>query len=240
MIKNIGADSRYPKDQMCDELLHDKTFWSINEEKAKLLTPTNIAGYYLRMVDSYIHSFDELSRTSVKPAINKELEEDFSDPIIVVQRGELAPHNVGIMNSDRLPETGIIPQEQFEESYPEANYYESNRYSEFVTMGMAITIYGQTLAEVEKIGVLLYNLLLAASYDALGKTFDFIIGINPPTLSPVGATEKHSEIYSAQISWSVEYKDDAILLIRKNVIKYATIMLREVEEDRKQSVDSGT
>lgn len=239
-MKNIGAESRYPKDQACDEILHDKTFWSINSEEAQLLTPTNISGYYLRMIKSYIGSFEDMSRVSVKPAINKELEEDFSDPIVTIQRGELAPYNVGIMNSSKLENSGIIDIGKFENSYPEANFYESEVHSELARMTMNVTIYGSAMAEVEKIGILVYNLLLAASYDALKKTFDFIIGISPPTLSPVAVMEKHSEIFTAQISWTVEYKDDAILLIRKNVIKYATIMLREVEEGRKASANSET
>ncbi len=239
-MKNIGAETKYPKVQGCDGILHDKTFWSINKEETSLLTSTNISGYYLRMIRSYISSFDNLSDVEVKPAINKELEEDFSNPIVVVQRGELSPHNVGIMNIDKLENIGVISAESFEDKYPDANFYESNRYSEFVNMGMSVTIYGMTTAEVEKISVLLYNLLLAASYDALTQTFEFIIGVNPPTLSPVGAVEKHSEIYSSQIAWQIEYKDDAILLIRKNVIKYATIMLRESEEDRIKTVSDET
>jgi hypothetical protein len=239
-MKNIGAESSYPRRQGCDEILHDKTFWSINSDESSLLTSTNISGYYLRMIRSYISSFDELSKVSVKPAINKELEEDFSEPIITVQRGTLTPMNVGIMNGELLSDTGIMDVGTFSEKYPEANFYESTRNSELVSMSMTATVYGLTVAEVEKICVLVYNLLLAASYDAMKKTFDFVIGVNPPTLSPVAVTEKHSEVYSAQISWQVDYKDDAILLIRKNVIKYATIMLRESEEERKSTSSDET
>lgn len=234
-MKNIGANSVIKPFTSCNESLLDDTFWSINEEEASLSTPTNITGYYMRMIEGYIKSFDDLSEILVKPAINKELEEDFADPVIVIQRGELTPSNVGIMNSESFDKSGIMPQGIFNEKHPDANFYDSTVHSEMVTMGLNISIYGLTTAEVEKISILLYNLLLAASYDVLRDSFEFILAINPPVLSPVGVSEKHSEIYTAQINWSLVYKDDAILLIRKNVIKYATIIVREKMEERKLS-----
>jgi hypothetical protein len=101
-------------------------------------------------------------------------------------------------------------------------------------------VYGYTHAETERISILLYNLLFAASYNTFAETFKFITGISPPSVSPVTVSEKHSEVYTSNISWIVTYADDAILLIRKNVIKYATIMLRESEEDRINTVSSET
>jgi hypothetical protein len=240
MMKNIGIESEYPARQGCQEGLLEETFWSVNADQSELETATNISGYYLRMIESYLHSFSELSKVSVKSAINKELEEDFSDPVVVVQRGQLTPHNIGVMNSNMLSDSGITTFDDFSNAHPQANYYDSKIYTELMSMTLTATIYGSTYAEVEKIGILAYNLLMASSYDAMVPTFKFIVGINPPTLSPVGVTEKHSEIYTASIEWSLEYRDDAILLIRKNVIKYATIMLRESEEDRINTVSSET
>lgn len=232
-MKHIGMNEEYIAIQPeCNEQLDEGVFWA-NSERTKLSTPTNIAGYYLRMIKSYILSFDELSKIAVKPSINKELEEKFAEPIIVVQRGVLQPHNVGIMNNNRLENVPSIGLNEFQEKQPEANYYESKMYSEFVNMGMEVDIYGYTPAEVEKISVLVYNLILAASYDVLAGSFKFIIGGTPPTLSPVGITEKHSEVYTSQIAWSIDYKDDSILLIRKNVIKYATIIAREDTTERR-------
>ncbi len=238
-MKNIGVNEEYVAIQPeCNEPLLDGSFWA-NEERTKLYTSTNIAGYYLRMVKSYIASFDEFKKVTVKPAINKELEEKFADPIVVVQRGVLAPNNIGIMNNERIENIPGIDAGTFNEKHPDANYYESKMYSEMVKMDMSIDVYGYTTAEVEKIAVNIYNLILAASYDVLAGSFKFIIGGNPPTLSPVSVMEKHSEVYTAQIGWQLEYKDDAILLIRKNVIKYATIILREEMEDR-ISVETST
>jgi hypothetical protein len=235
-FKNIGAEALFSPSQKCEDgRFNDSVFWSINSDDANLYTATNITGYYTRMIESYIKSFDGMENVSVVPALNKELEEDFSDPVIVVQRGNMQMLNAGIMNKGRLPEIPSVDQNAFDDTFPTANYHESLMYSDMIDMQMSITIYGYTHAETERISILLYNLLFAASYDALSYTFDFITGISPPSVSAVSVSEKHSEVYTSNISWIITYVDDAILLIRKNVIKYVTIMLQESKEERKDS-----
>ena len=237
-MKNIGFDEAYyPQQGECEPQIFDETFWA-NSEKTSLYTSTNIVGYYLRMIKSYIESFDDFKNITVKPAADKEIEENYSDPIIVVSRGVVTPHNVGIMNENRLPSIPGIPLEGFSGTLSDVNPEESKAYSDILTMEVSVRVYAPKSAEVERIANAVFYLLMAASYNVMSKTFRFILGTNPPTLSPVSVTEKHSEVYTAQISWSLDYKNDAIVLIRKNLIKYATITVREGDAERVATVVS--
>jgi len=237
---NIGAESVYDSSGCPIGGLEEKTFWSINIEEAELKNATNIVGYYMRMIRSYLSSFSGLENIQVKPAINKNLAEDYGGPVVVVQRGQLSPANVGILNSNRLSETGMISSENFEAMYPEASFEDSRVTTELMNMMVTVTVFGMSHAETERISMLVFNLIHATSYDILKKTFGFIVSVNPPIVSQVGVEEKHSEIYSCQLAWSVDYKDDSVLLIRKNLIKYATIMVREQDENRTKIVSSQT
>ena len=214
--------------QSCDQdSLHPGIFWADEEEK-QLLTPTNIVGYYLRMIQAYLNDSGKYDNIAVKPAINKELNEDFGNPIVVVKRDMLAPMNLGLMGDKKALTKGMpsaIPD--FEEKYPEASLEDSKMYSDLITMGIHINIYGTTSAEVEAIGNILHPLIMATSYDALKYPFPFIKYVNPPTMSPVDVVERHDDVYMLNIEWNVTYKDDTVLLIKKNVLKYATIIVRD-------------
>ena len=238
MHKNIGFDEKYrPIQGACDPKIFDETFWA-NEEKSELYNATNIVGYYLRMIKAYIKSFDDLQDVTVKPAADKEMEENYSSPSIVISRGVLSPHNVGIMNKGGIAEIPGIPMEPFGNSHPDISYNDSKAYSDILNMVISVRVYAMTSAEAEKISILLFHLLIAASYDVLSRSFNFLIGINPPTLSQIVVEEKHSEVYSAKIEWSLDYRNDAIVMIRKNLIKYATITVRENDADRVATVSS--
>lgn len=213
-----------------EEELSSSVFWA-NDEESALLTPINIIGYYTRMIESYISTIPDFDGISIKPVINKELEEDFSDPIIVVKRGNLVPSNIGIMNIAQL-DGSHIDLDNFSEKQPDVSLLESKVSSELISLSVITEVYGHSVAEVEKIGNVIHRLIMATGYDAMRISFDFIIAVNPPTLTEVGIVEKHSEVYTLQIVWNIEYKDDSILLIRKNTIKYATIMVREKPEER--------
>ena len=115
----------------------------------------------------------------------------------------------------------------FEEEYPEASLADSKMYSDLISMGIHINIYGSTSAEVEAIGNILHPLIMATSYDALKYPFPFIQYVNPPVMSPVDVVEKHDDVYMLNIGWQVTYRDDTVLLIKKNVLKYATIIVRD-------------
>ena len=214
--------------QSCSQQeLKDGVFWA-DEENKKLLSPTNIVGYYLRMVASFLSENEVYKKTIVKPAINKELNEDFGEPIVVVKRDTLTPGNIGIMgNKEKL--TSAMPSAipNFNENYPEASVEDSVMYSDFMSMGVHLTIYGTSSAEVEGIGNTIFPLIMATSYDALKYPFPFIIYVNPPTMSPVDIMEKHDDLYMLTIAWNITYRDDTVLLIKKNVIKYATVIVRD-------------
>lgn len=212
--------------------LKEGVFWADSENK-QLLTPTNIVGYYLRMIKSYLSATEKYHKVDVKPALNKELNEDFGDPFIVIKRDILSAQNLGVNgNKTKLPEALPDGIANFGENYPEASLADSVMYSDLMTMGVHLNIYGTTSAEVEAIGNVIFPLVMATSYDALKNPFPFIQYVNPPTMMPVEVVEKHSEVYTLTISWSIIYRDDTVLLIKKNVIKYATIVVREELEER--------
>ncbi len=216
-----------PKQSCQQDSLKPGIFWADEEEK-QLLTPTNIVGYYLRMIQAYLNDSDKYSHIIVKPSINNDMNEDFGNPIVVVKRDVLAPMNIGIMG-DKKPLDTYIPSAipDFSKEYPEAILSESKVYSDFISMGIHLNIYGTTSAEVEAVGNILHPLIMATSYDALRYPFPFVQSTTPPSMSPVDVMEKHSDIYMLNIGWNVTYRDDTVLLIKKNVIKYATIIVRD-------------
>jgi hypothetical protein len=216
-----------PKQPCQQDSLKPGIFWA-DEEETKLLTPTNIVGYYLRMIQAYLNDSGKYSNVSVKPAINKELNEDFGNPIVVVKRDVLAPMNIGV-RGDKKPLTSAMQQAipTFEEEYPEASLEDSKVYSDLINMGIHINVYGASSAEVEAIGNIIHPLIMATSYDALKHPFPFIQYVNPPVMSPVDVVEKHDDVYMLNLSWEVTYRDDTVLLIKKNVLKYATIIVRD-------------
>lgn len=219
--------SDMPKQSCKQDSLSPGIFWADEEEK-RLLTPTNIVGYYLRMIKAYLEDSGKYAHVSVKPAINKELNEDFGNPIVVVKRDTLSPMNLGVMGDKKNLESAMpsaIPD--FEENYPDASLKDSKVYSDLISMGVHINVYGATSAEVEAIGNILHPLIMATSYDALRYPFPFISYVTPPTMSPVDVMEKHNEIYMLNIAWGITYRDDTVLLIKKNVLKYATIIVRD-------------
>lgn len=214
--------------QKCEHgSLFKDIFWA-DEERVDFETPSNIVGYYLRMIKAFLQDSDNYKDVSVKPSINKNFNEDFGNPVVVVKRDVVSPMNLGIMgNKNKL--TSVMPEAipGFEVDFPEASLDESVVYSDLVTIGIHANIYSSTLAEVEAIANLIYPLITATSYDALKYPFPFIKYVNPPTLSPVDVVEKHDDVYMANIAWTITYKDDTVLLIRKNVIKYARITVED-------------
>lgn len=217
----------FPKQACTQDELKTGIFWA-DEEAKQLLTPTNIVGYYMRMIKSYLLDSETYKDVDVKPALNKELNEDFGNPLVVVKRGTLAPMNMGVMG-DKKSLTEFMPSAipSFEENYPDASLPDSKVYSDLVTMGIHINVYGTTSAEIEAIGNILHPLIMATSYDALKYPFPFIQYVNPPVMSPVDVVEKHDDVYMLNIGWEVTYRDDTVLLIKKNVLKYATIIVRD-------------
>ena len=216
-----------PKQPCTQDELKTGIFWADKEDK-QLLTPTNIVGYYMRMIKSYLLDSDKYLNVEVKPALNRELNEDFGNPVIVVKRDVLAPMNMGIMGDKKsLPKFMPSAIPGFEEKYPDASLADSKVYSDLVTMGIHINVYGTTSAEIEAIGNILHPLIMATSYDALKYPFPFIQYVNPPVMSPVNVVEKHDDVYMLNIAWEVTYRDDTVLLIKKNVLKYATIIVRD-------------
>ncbi len=215
------------KQSCSQDRLKPGIFWADQEEK-QLLTPTNIVGYYMRMISAYLKDSDSYSSVVVKPAINKELNEDFGNPIVVVKRDMLNPMNIGVMGDKKslpsyMPEA--IPG--FEAEYPDASINDSKVYSDLISMGIHVNIYATNSAEVEAIGNILHPLIMATSYDALKYPFPFIQYVNPPAMSPVDVVERHDDVYMLNLSWQITYRDDTVLLIKKNVLKYATIIVRD-------------
>jgi len=214
--------------QKCEHgYLFKDVFWA-DKERVEFETPSNIVGYYLRMIKDFLGESDEYKKVSVKPAINKNFNEDFGNPVVTVKRDTVSPMNLGVMGNktdiaSAMPEA--IPN--FEVDFPDASLDESVVYSDLVTIGIHLNIYSSSLAEVEAIANLIYPLITATSYDALKYPFPFIKYVNPPTLSPVDVVEKYDDVYMANIAWSLTYKDDTVLLIRKNVIKYARITVED-------------
>ena len=216
-----------PKQSCGQSSIKPGIFWADEEEK-QLLTPTNIVGYYLRMIKAYLEDSEKYSHIAVKPSINKDMNEDFGNPIVTVKRDVLAPMNIGVMG-DKKKLSSYMPSAipDFEEKYKEASFEDSKVYSDLISMGIHLNIYGTSSAEVEAVGNILHPLIMATSYDALKCPFPFIQYVNPPTMSPVDVMEKHSEIYMLNIAWQITYRDDTVLLIKKNVLKYATITVRD-------------
>ena len=187
----------------------------------------------MRMISSFLSETERYNRVEVKPALNKELIEDFGEPLIVVKRDVLSAQNLGVLgNKTKLPQAMPAAIPGFESKYPDASLNDSVMYSDLMTMGIHINIYGNTSAEVESIGNVVFPLIMATSYDALKHPFPFIQYVNPPSMMPVEVVEKHSEVYMVTLSWNIIYRDDTVLLIKKNVIKYATIVVREELEER--------
>ena len=166
--------SDIPKQSCEQETLKTGVFWADEEEK-QLQTPTNIVGYYLRMIQSYLIDSKRYKNVVVKPAINKELNEDFGNPVVIVKRDVLSPYNLGIMgDKKRLMESMPSAIPNFNRDYPEASLEDSKVYTDLMRMGIHINIYGATSAEVEAIGNILHPLIMATSYDALKLPFPFI------------------------------------------------------------------
>jgi len=221
-----------PKQSCKQEELEEGVFWADSEDK-QLLTPTNIVGYYQRMVKSFLNSTEKYQDTEVKPAFNKEANEDFGNPFVVVQRDSLSAQNLGVNgNKTKLPQALPAGIANFGEKYPEASVEDSVMYSDLINMGVHLNIYGNSSAEVEAIANTVFPLIMATSYDALKLPFPFIQYVTPPSMSPVNTMEKHTDVYVVALSWNITYRDDTVLLIKKNVLKYATITVREELEER--------
>jgi len=213
--------------QGCHENIADKLFW-IDEENKELSSPSNIIGYLLRMTQKFFEDSDQYSKVKVKPSINDEYFENFGDPVVTIRRGQLQPENLGV-NGSKSPLTEAFPQgiPEFEEKFPDANINESSMYKDLLDMGVLVNLYALTLAECEAIGFLLHRLFMATSYDVLKIPFPFIQYSTPPVMTATEVMEKHDDIYMLSLQWSISYWDETVVLVKKNVIKYATIIVRD-------------
>jgi hypothetical protein len=218
--------SDIPK-QGCSEELPDKLFW-IDQEDKVLETPMNIVGYFLRMTQKYLQDSETYSKVQVNPSINDEYFETFGDPLVTIKRGLLQPSNLP-MPGFKEPLTKEMPEAipGLEEKFPEANILESNQYKDLIHMQIQANVYASTLAECESIGNLLHQLYFANSYDVLRVPFPFIQNVEPPIMTETNVMDKHDDVYFLTIQWGLSYWDESILLIKKNVIKYATIIVRD-------------
>ena len=200
----------------------------VDGEDAKLSSPSNIIGYLLRMTEAFLKDNPQYNKTKVKPSINDEFFEDFGDPVVTIRRGQLQPVNLGI-NGGKTPLPTVLPEmvPELENKFPDANILDSNMYMDFVQMGVLVNLYASTLSECENIGFSLYNLFMAASYDVLRIPFPFIQYSTPPTMTQTEVMEKHDDIYMLSFQWTIMYWDESVVLVKKNLLKYATITVKD-------------
>jgi hypothetical protein len=218
--------SDVPK-QGCSEPLPEQVFW-MDEEGKQLSSPSSIIGYLIRMTQAYLAASDTYKKVQVKPSINDEYFENFGDPLVTIRRGQVQPENLGIMGGKTpLPKTFPDGIPGFDDKYPNANFLDSNKYTDLVQMVVMVNLYAATLAECENIGFMLYRLFMASGADVLKGPFPFIQFATFPTMTPTEVMEKHDDIYMLSLQWAISYWDDSIVLVRKNVIKYATIIVRD-------------
>lgn len=226
-------DSKKPIEP-CDKnvFTEDSILTQINKSDKKIDNSTNLIGFYKRIIADYLHNATKYKDIEVKTAFNSSKEEDYGNPIVTVRRERLASNNIGIMGSkqkivDTMPQA--IPA--FEKSFPDMNMTDSVSYNDLLSLSLTVSVFGQHIAEVEAIAQKIFQILFAMSFDALKETFTFILNVSPPVLGPVSPYKKFDTVYSADISWEVTLKESSILFMKKNLIKYAKILVRENLEE---------
>ncbi len=226
-------DGSKPKES-CNknEFSGESILTQINESDKKLDNSTNIIGFYRRMIRDFLHDATKYKDIEVKAAFNATKEEDFANPVVTINRERLASNNLGIIGDkknihDALPDA--IPG--YEKQFPDMLMAESNVYSDHLTISASIQVFGQHSAEVEAISQKIFQLLFAMSFDALRETFPFIVTVAPPVLGPVQPLKKFDTIYSASLSLEITITESSILFMKKNLIKYAKVLVRENLEE---------
>ena len=199
------------------------------EENKELYTPTNITGFYRKALTSYFKTLN-LSSIKIFPARNTDQEKTHKDPFLTIKRGTLGSAGLGIANDGRGISGAVLPA-----GIPGASGIsmgDSRETTHIQTLDIEVIIYGENLAETEKISYLAYKMILAYS---LGSMSEFTNGIqyaSKPNLTEVLPSKKHSDRFECYLSWQVQFTDDTVLLIQKNMIKYIRITVAEEDSSK--------
>jgi len=188
---------------------------------ADIYTPTNITGMYRKLISQYLEQ-TEYSKTKVLPAINKEQDIDHGNTFIVIKRGSLTKSELGIKGWNIK---GVTLPEGMDAT--DISILDSESWKHLQELGIECTLYGENLAEIEKIGYIVYRLILAYSNDILSKYTPGIKNVSAISLSEAVPSKKHTNRFECYINFNVTFFDKTILLMAKNMIKYLNITVSE-------------
>jgi hypothetical protein len=197
-----------------------------------IYTPTNITGMYRELIQGYL-SATEYSQTKVLPAINKEQDIDHGHPLVVVKRGALSDSGLGI-KGDKKKSISLPVGLPFADNYSPSD---SEEWKHLQNMAVECTVYGENLAEIERLGYIVYRLILAYSNDVLSKYTPNIKNVSTISLSEIVPSEKHTNRFECYINFNVSFFDETILLMGKNMIEYLNITVSEKSSVNTISLD---
>jgi hypothetical protein len=187
---------------------------------------------YRKLMTGYL-SKTEYSQTKILPAINKEQDIDHGRAFVVVKRGSLSDAGLGI-KGDKTKSVSLPAGLPFVDSY---SPFDSEEWRHLQNMAIECTIYGENLAEIERLGYILYRLILAYSNDVFSKYTPSIKNVSAVSLSEIVPSKKHTDRFECYINFNVSFLDETILLMGKNMIKYLSITVSEESSVNTISLD---
>ena len=199
-------------------------FFSEIPYQEEIYTPSNIAGMYRQLINNYLKD-TVYKAVNVTPAIHTDVIKDHGNAVVVLKRKTITPSGLGVMGGKGTVSAASVPNSILNQG--NVSVGDSTSYSHLQNLDLELSIYTDHLAEAETLGYFIYRFLMGFSNDVMRKYSDGIKYASPPTFTEVLPSKKHKQRYEAYISWNVQYLDQTVLLMEKNVIKYLNITVSE-------------